>query len=393
MKPRRSEEVFMQLLKGSVTGTTGYRTFEPLSKKEWGEVYRLAKMHGMVSVLMRELEKLPKESRPPMNMLMFWLGQAAYRETIYEQQLDLSCEFAAALANEGVKCLVLKGLAVGSYYPVEKAREFGDLDCFLIKEVETVKNVKDGLGFDDNNTSFDTLSRSYAFAFSDGNEIAGKMGASVEQSGYKHTHIHYNDLLIENHEFLTNFAETSQGVLLEKTLRALSLEDGCTRIGDTNLWIPKPEFNVLFLLKHSLGDFIANDMSIKAIYDWAVFLKAEQYRIDWKRIEKLLDECRLHYFFDLMTEAAMLYFGLTLYSTGTNGISITSHSRMVDWMMEDVLDMPVLSGKKTLLVKAKRIIDRTKRMIKYHPLLTERIRTMLWTTFRYRGVQKVQWKE
>ena len=355
MKPKRSEEVFIQLLKGSVTGTTGYRTFEPLSKKEWAEVYRLAKMHGMVSVLMRELEKLPKESRPPMDMLMFWLGQAAYRETTYGQQLDLSCEFAAALANEGVKCLVLKGLAVGSYYPVEKAREFGDLDCFLVKEGE--------------------------LAFKEGNSVGRRLGAKVERSGYKHTHIHYKNLLIENHEYLTNFNGTKQGVVIEKIMRSLALGGGHRQIGETNLWIPNAEFNALFLLRHSLGDFLANDMTIKAVYDWAVFLKAEQKNIDWKHLGRLLEECRLMAFFELITEVAMTYLGLELYSGGMN---ITSHGRMVDWLMADVLDIAVASEKKTVCVKAKRLLDRVRRMVKYQGIATERICTALWTTVRYR---------
>lgn len=355
MKLRKSEGVFLQLLRGSIIGTSSYRTFEPLSKKEWTEVYQLAKMHGMISVLMGELDKLPKRCLPPMDMLMFWLGQAAHRETTYRQQLDLSCEFADALAEEGIKCLVLKGLSVGSYYPAEKSREFGDLDCFLVKDSK--------------------------LAFSEGNSVGRRLGAKVEQSGYKHTHIHYKDLLIENHKYLTNFNETRQGVVIEKTMRSLALKGVHKRIKETNLWVPDAEFNVLFLLKHSLGDFLANDMTIKAVYDWAVFLKAEHEHIDWQRIRRLSEECRLTAFFEVMTQAAMTYLGLELH----NGeMPIASHGRMADWLMRDVLDKSVVPRKKTLLMKAKRLLDRAERMVKYRRITTERIYTALWTTIRYR---------
>lgn len=382
MKLKKSEGIFLKLLKGSVVGISNYRTFEPLTDKEWEAVYHLAEVQGMIPVLMGELEKLHKECLPPMDMLMDWLGQASYRETTYQQQLEQSCVFADALAKEGVLCLVLKGLAVGEYYPVKNSREFGDLDCFLVKPNENENEDENANLL--NSETLKPLNPRYTLAFSIGNEVAKRKGAKVEQSGYKHTHVHLKDLLIENHEYLTNFNETTQGIKTEKIMRALALEGGYRRIGETNLWIPKPEFNVLFLLKHSLGDFLANDMTIKAVYDWAVFLKAEQKNIDWKRMEVLLDECRLRAFFDLMTEAAMTYLGLVLYS---GEMSVTSHSTMTRWLMEDVLDIPV-NGKKTLYVKAKRLLDRVKRMVKYHRITTERIRVSLWTTLVYRQAFK-----
>lgn len=410
MKLKKAEEVFLSLLKGSVIGVTKYRDFQPLTDKEWEGVYHLAEVQGMVPVLLAEMDKLSRSSSgcsqahqasqsngasgetlkplnsetgsllPPMDMLMDWLGQASYRETTYQQQLEQSCMFADALAKEGVLCLVLKGLAVGEYYPVKNSREFGDLDCFLVKKVENVKNVQNVASEGKTSEPSELSEPKYTLAFSIGNEVARRKGAKVEQSGYKHTHIHLKDLLIENHEYLTNFNETRQGIKTEKILRGLALEGGYKRIGETNLWIPKPEFNVLFLLNHSLGDFIANDMTIKAVYDWAVFLKAEQRHIDWKRMEVLLDECRLRAFFDLMTEAALTYLGLELYC---GEINITSHRRMSDWLIEDVLDIPV-NGKKTIWVMVKRFVDRVKRMVKYHRITTERIRTSLLKTIIYR---------
>ncbi len=354
MSFKKSEEVFIRLLKGSVVGMTKYRTFEVLNDKEWAEVHRLAEVQGMTPVLISEIDKLPKECLPPMDMLMDWFGQAANRETTYQRQMELSCIFADAMAHEGVQCLVLKGLAVGAYYPVNKSRSFGDLDCFLVKDGDV--------------------------AFSVGNEIARQKGAKVKKSGYKHTHIYLKSLLVENHEYLTNFAETVQGRRTEKILRGLALKGGYKRIDETNLWIPWPEFNVLFLLKHSLGDFLANDMTVKAVYDWAVFMRAEQKNVDWKRMEQLLDECKLHAFYDLMTEAAMTYLGLELYSTT---LSVTSNSKMAAWLMNDVLDVPI-AKKKSAYVVIRRCVDRVKRMIKYHRITTERIRTSLWVSFWYR---------
>lgn len=58
---------------------------------------------------------------------------------------------------------------------------------------------------------------------------------------------------------------------------------------------------MLFLLKHSIGDFIAQDMAFRNLNEWVVFMKAELTNIDWRRMYLLLDECKLRKFFDVMT--------------------------------------------------------------------------------------------
>ena len=94
---------------------------------------------------------------------MHWLGQAAYRERICRYQFKLSCEFAEFLRKEDIKCIVLKGLALASYYPDFSKREFGDLDCYLIKNKKNVAN--------------------------EGDFLAKRLGWNVEEAGYKHSHI------------------------------------------------------------------------------------------------------------------------------------------------------------------------------------------------------------
>ena len=94
------------------------------------------------------------------------------------------------MRKEDIKCIVLKGLALASYYPDFSKREFGDLDCYLIKNENTVAN--------------------------EGDLLAKRLGWNVEEAGYKHSHISYKELLIENHHFLTNFNQTKQGIKLKE---------------------------------------------------------------------------------------------------------------------------------------------------------------------------------
>ena len=92
---------FLCLLRASVTGGS-VLGWQELSLDEWNQLYLLVEGQGLVSVAMAELGNLPKTALPDMDLLMEWLGQSNYRETIYQEQLEKSCKFADALAKEDV---------------------------------------------------------------------------------------------------------------------------------------------------------------------------------------------------------------------------------------------------------------------------------------------------
>lgn len=356
IKVKKIHQFVLHLLRNSVT-EKDYLVNENFSKAEWEEMFQFAILQGVASILISEIKRLPPSYLPPKEVLLKWFAHTLGREASYRQQWKLSCEFADALAKRDVSCLVLKGFALASYYPLPETRVFGDLDCYLI-------------GSDKKETKFEV-----------GNEVARQMGLKVIEAGYKHTHIYYKNLLIENHQFLTNFNETNQGIKIEKTLRYLALNGENRSLKNTNLYMPSPEFTAVFLLKHALGDFMANDMALKSIYDWAAFLKAEQEYIDWKKMNKLLVECRLKPFFDLMTETCMTYLGLNIYA---DGLSIISQGRMINDMLGDILYKPIIGcGQLSFWKKVPNILKRFKRQYMYRSIATESYFTLVVNTFLY----------
>lgn len=356
---KKTHRIILNLLKKSVLGNDFAFTAETISEAEWEEMLKFAIEQGVAPVLMTEIEKLPKTILPHKNVLLKWFGYKMSWTVQYKRKFILSCDFANSLEQNGVKCLVLKGFTTASYYPIPETRVFGDLDCFLVSSNVDIEKPM----------------------FEIGNEVARKMGYIVEDAGYKHTHIHYKNLLIENHKYFTNFNETKQGVKIERLLRHLVLDGKSQRLGNTNLWKPSPEFNVIFLLKHSLGDFIANDMALKSLYDWAMFLKAEQKNIDWDRMFSLLKKCKLKHFFFLMTETCIAYLGLDFH---VRGLSDIYQRAMVDDMINDVLHKPsVDSGHLNLWQKIPNILKRFKRQYKYRKIETENVFTLICNTITF----------
>lgn len=89
------------------------------------------------------------------------------------------------------------------------------MDCFLVDENE------------------------YETSLTVNNSVARQIGTLVEDGGYKHSHIHYKGLLIENHKYLINFNKTKQGIKIEKIMQQWMIEVKCKMFEDSNLWIPR----------------------------------------------------------------------------------------------------------------------------------------------------------
>lgn len=68
MKLTKVEEAFLNLLKGSVIGIRRYVQFPQLSVREWEELYALSERHGLMAFMMAELDKLPKDRLPDMDL-------------------------------------------------------------------------------------------------------------------------------------------------------------------------------------------------------------------------------------------------------------------------------------------------------------------------------------
>ena len=133
-------------------------------------------------------------------------------------------EFAEEMEKREIPVVVLKGIAFAQYFPNPLFRECGDLDCYMMGKEE-------------------------------GDLAAVELGGKVEEAGYKHSHLFYKGLTIENHRFFTDFDNTPTGILTEQALGELMLEEH-TYLGNSKLRCPSANFNALFLLKHAQGHFM-----------------------------------------------------------------------------------------------------------------------------------------
>lgn len=329
-----------------------------LSESEWETLAEVVKRQGVMGVALDGINAiLKKGGRDALDHFedrRFWrrfiVKWAMTVEQSYEggnqKQLAVIDDIQKRWSKAGIRMMIMKGMAMGTYYPVPFHRAPGDIDCYL---------------FDD---------------YAKGNELAKEFPADVDEGWYKHSQIHYRDQLIENHLFFVHTREGKSSKELNQvmvdTLKKVEFE----RIQGTDALLPPPLFNALFLTYHAMTHFLEEGMRMKQLLDWAVFLKKAADKIDWPEFYRVCDKYHLHRFVDVATDIAVSLLGVRL-----DNPSITTKSRFTNKVIHSTLydeDFVFSSGKGGWANRLHIITNLFKYRWKYHQVFQHSIIRQLY---------------
>ena len=283
----RIESAFFNALQHTIASKPLMRElFTELTVEEWGKLYKLARSQGVLAIVFDALKDVYADI--PSQIRLQWAYGAMQIEDRYDKQWHLSNELCREFAKSGIKTAVLKGFALSRYYPNPKHRECGDFDCFLLGD------------------------------FEQGNSIAEQLGAQVRFDDYKHSHINYKGLMIENHKFCTSVRGPKVNKEFELFLQGLLTKDGSgvELLSDSSIYTPSSTFNALFLIKHTMVHFLYEGVKIRHLLDWACLIKSEGENIDWEVVNYWCKRLHLDNFVDLMNAAVGRYIGIELSCAG-----------------------------------------------------------------------------
>ncbi|MCI7273142.1 nucleotidyltransferase family protein [bacterium] len=218
------------------------------SDEEWDNVYKLSVSHGVVGVLYGGIERLPKEQRPPKELLLEWFGQAECYRRMYERQRKAVESLNELWRAEGLKVFELKGDTIGRFYPRPDLRFSCDYDCLLSD-------------------------------YEQGNRLVEKKGVEINRDFYKNSSFVWKGLHVENHQFCTPVRGNRAMKRLETVLRRLVAENNTV------------DFNALFLMEHLWSHFFEDALTLKQLTDWVVFYKEFNNVVDWQLFEKQAKDC------------------------------------------------------------------------------------------------------
>lgn len=323
-----------------------------LKTEHWEQLYLLSKQQGTVAIIFEAIKDIPKEIAPPKAVTLKWLSNAISIEQQMKKKEAIAMEFAEKLSERGIQTTVLKGLAYASYYPNPYHREYGDLDCYLMGKKD------------------------------EGDIITVEIGGKMEEAGYKHSHLYYKGLTIENHNYLTSFDNTRLGIRTEHLLQEL-ISQGYRPIGNTKLQNPSADFNALFLIKHAQRHFIKEGICVRHLLDWAFFLKAESQNVNWDKVIQQMKECRILEFAKVMTRLCIERLGVNV-----DIEEFSSPMKITDAVLADILSEQPDLFHENFAQKICRIIRRFYRMWKFRSLADESYCMLVWNSLAFNSYFK-----
>ena len=346
---------FFLFLRAAIGTGPCYR--RSLTSDEWRALYRVCVVQGVTAVVFDFVKTLPKSEAPDMALLMEWLSAAtAVEQTMRRMQITAE-EFAEEMERREIPVVVLKGLAFAQYYKNPLHRECGDFDCYMMGKKEA------------------------------GDLAALELGGTMEEAGYKHSHLLFKGLTIENHRFFTDFDNTPTGMLTEQVLGELIQEEQIY-IGDSKLSCPSANFNALFLLKHTQSHFIDEGIRMRHVLDWALFLRAKQEEVDWSKVLPMLETTRTAQFAGVMTAIAVRSLSIEVLNKDLRTLASNAEQKMVKAVLADIMGEQPPIYVNGLWHKTKRILRRFRRMWKYRSLASESYPRMVWNAFAFSSYVK-----
>ena len=306
----RSQRALFILLKAGIWNRIPEKDFFlNFSETDWKEVYRLAVKQGVMSLAYDAVMRLPEDLRPPRSLKLNWALNVEAQEKRYAKQETVAIELAEILSKGNIQMFLFKGLSLAQYYPIPSHREFGDLDIYLLGK------------------------------YNEGSELLLKQGLIKKHDDPKHTSLLYKGISIENHvSFLSLHRHPHLKNLDRKMIELSELQSDKTF--PNNILFPAPEFNALHIMSHAILHF-PTSIVLRHLCDWAVFLEANNGKIDFVNYKKALSEAGLLKAADAFTALAVRFLELNPEVAPV----FNSDSLLEDRILLDILNPLVLQKK------------------------------------------------
>lgn len=255
--------------------------FDGLSAEDWGNVHEFALNQGLSAIVFDTITDAGITIPRPIKMR--FISAVSDIENEYAAKLKIAARLAEIYRSNGIRMMILKGLGLSQLYPRPNHRPSGDIDIYLFgKQYE-------------------------------GDEIIrSRYNIPIDEDKHHHTVFRIGKTTIENHyDFIEAHSRRSKP-LLEQHLKAIVEAEQPIKIdiGDSEAYIPSPNFNALFLILHSGSHFAAEKISIRHLIDWSLFIERFGDEVDWTKLYALADEFKFRPYLDCLNAMCCDYIGL-----------------------------------------------------------------------------------
>lgn len=268
--------IFFELLQVSI-GTRICLSQTP-SETEWGKLYEMSKKQSLVGVCFAGVQRLQQQRQGPPKMLyLTWMFMAAKISQNYDNMRSLEKKLDALFKERGVKVVLVKGASIAAHYDEPKLRQFGDIDIYSPYDYEVV------------------------------NEILKSIATEFNEDYYRHSEAWVDNVMVENHKYLTDIRGQKRWLKFEKYLTSLTSAE-LASVGNGGIYHSEDMLTLLFFVYHAQAHFLFDKITMKFLVDWCVLIQSIQ--IPEKVIVERLQEYGLIRFAAMLTRISAEWLGL-----------------------------------------------------------------------------------
>ena len=237
-----------------------------LTAQEWDELCGFASFHGLMSVLSDYLQTCKFDDEESKWAILSWFGTAIQDEQTSVVMSSTAEKLAKIMQKGQIDVMFLKGMCLAQYYPAPTMRLSSDIDFYLFGKSEEGLKVLDGEGI------------------------------ACDDDWDYHAHAEMDGIRLELHRYFIDIDRVKTNEMVEQALKDLAEEEGktcrCRWIGNeiTNAYQMTPTMNAIFLMRHMAIHFVSETITLRMLYDWALFLIHEGKDVDWKKTINLYEQ-------------------------------------------------------------------------------------------------------
>ena len=250
---------------------------------DWKRIYDLSQTQSLSGIVLDGINKLPKELLPPRALYIKWCAEILHIE---DENLRLDKEVAnlfSLLRSYEIEPVLMKGQAIAKLYPEPTHRASGDIDIYIGKE------------------NYDKV-----------NKILSNEGEALEKWSPKHIMYKWHEVIIENHRLIGKMISPRLNRKLHSLVDEWHLTGNTDSmvIAGTRITILPLDFNIVFLLLHSVIHLMGFGIGLRQICDWAIILNRYKDQINRPYVKILLKKLGLTKASKIFGALSVNYLGL-----------------------------------------------------------------------------------
>lgn len=259
-----SVSVLFKLLKIALNRETYYLLSDSI---DWRAVIDLSYKQGVTAIAMDGLQLIYESTskyeleldKPEFENLKYeWYGLCVAIEQDYSSNLEAVTSLARFYKTQEIPMMLLKGFGLSLNYPVPNHRPSGDIDIYLWNHW----NLADQM-------------------------VERQLNISVDNSHHHHSVFRFMDCSVENHYDFVNVHSHVSNKKIEEFFKNLA--------GDINkavkykfsdgleIYFPSPDLNALFIIRHCACHFASEEMNLRQLLDWVLFVDNHHQEVDWNQ--------------------------------------------------------------------------------------------------------------